>query len=116
MDGILLASSGNHWHGKSIKRATGAHRIASFLRQHGYEIDVLDYATYFSEEELYDYLLKNITTKTKFIGFSGTFFIAFPSLINVSKRIKKKYPKAAKTVDMVAGDLKKVMEVIKNGY
>lgn len=92
MDGILMASSGNHWHGKSIKRATGAHRIASFLRQHGYEIDVLDYATYFSEEELYDYLLKNITAKTKFIGFSGTFFIAFPKLINVSKRIKKKYP------------------------
>ena len=30
--------------------------------------------------------------------------------------IKKKYPKAAKTVDMVAGDLKKVMEVMKNHF
>jgi len=32
------------------------------------------------------------------------------------EEIKKKYPKAAKTVDMVAGDLKKVMEVIKNHF
>lgn len=92
MDGIILASSGNHYHGMSIKRATGAHRIASFLRKHGYEIDVLDYATYFTEEELYLYLLSNITQKTKFIGFSGTFFIGLPQLVAVSKRIKKKYP------------------------
>lgn len=32
------------------------------------------------------------------------------------EEIKKKYPKAAKTVDMVAGDLKKVMEVMKNHF
>ena len=91
MDGIILASSGNHFYGLSTKRATGAHRIASFLRQQGYEIDVLDYCTYFTEEELYQYLLANVTSKTKFIGFSGTFFIGFPHVVSVSKRIKKKY-------------------------
>ena len=32
------------------------------------------------------------------------------------EEIKKKYPKAAKTVDQVADDLKKVMEVIKNHF
>lgn len=91
MDGIILASSGNHFYGMSTKRATGAHRIASFLRQQGYTIDVLDYCTYFTEEELYQYLLANVTSKTKFIGFSGTFFIGFPHVVSVSKRIKKKY-------------------------
>lgn len=92
MDVIILGSNGHHYFTPSLNRATGAHRIASFLRQHNYNVDVLDYVTNFTEDEIYQYLLNKITSKTKIIGFGGTFFIANPQLIKISKRIKKKYP------------------------
>lgn len=92
MDVIILGSNGHHYFRPSLDRATGSHRIASFLRQHNYSVDVLDFVTNFTEEEIYAYLLSKITSKTKIIGFGGTFFIATPELVNISKRIKKKYP------------------------
>jgi radical SAM superfamily enzyme YgiQ (UPF0313 family) len=93
VDVILLASNGEHYSSPSLNRATGSHRIASYLRQHNYTVDVIDFATHFSEEELYSYVLRKITSDTKVIGFGGTFFIATPQMVNITKRIKKKYPR-----------------------
>ena len=89
MDVILLASNGEHYSSPSLNRATGSHRIASYLRQHNYTVDVIDFATHFSEEELYSYVLRNITSDTKVIGFGGTFFIATPPLFSISPQLWK---------------------------
>lgn len=92
MDGIILGNAGSFYSQYSIKRATGAHRLATYLRQHGYEIDVVDYSTYFEEDILYQYIISLISSKTKFIGISGSFFAGASMFVSLSKRLKLKYP------------------------
>ena len=58
--GIILGAlqSNPGWQGKgtdlnwiSLKRSGGAHKIATFLRNEGWDVEVLDYWLTFTEEE-----------------------------------------------------------------
>lgn len=84
-----------------IHRYIGPYKVSHYLRQHGFTSQVIDFVTYFSEDELYNLTTKFITTETLMIGVSMTFIGEFKlekttpnltSIINVLARIKKEYP------------------------
>ena len=54
-------------------RAHGAHKIASFLRQHGADIEVVDYAFSWKLEELKDLWKSRYHSKTLFLCISTIF-------------------------------------------
>lgn len=57
----------------SIRRSSGGHKIASFLRRNNYNIDVLDFYPSWNPDELKEYVHKTVTTETLFFAFSSTF-------------------------------------------
>lgn len=81
-----------------IHRYIGPYKVAHYLRQHGFSTQVIDFITYFSEDELYNATTKSITNETLMIGVSLTFIGATqfravsPKIKNVLKRIKDAYP------------------------
>lgn len=54
-------------------RNLGAYRIAHWLRQQDWDVEVIDYALLWSYEELVELAKTRITKDTKFIGFSFQF-------------------------------------------
>jgi hypothetical protein len=74
------------------RRLPGGHRIATWLRQHDWDIEVLDFATFFTLEELKEFARSRITTDTKFIGFS-CFFGSWPVDTDLfAQWLKQTYP------------------------
>ena len=78
----------------SIKRAAGAYRIASFLREYDWDIEVLDYMAAWTDDEFKEFIEQRVTNETKFIAVSQLFFIGpFLDILNTRLAwISKKYP------------------------
>ena len=57
----------------NLKRSGGAHKIASYMRTEGWDIEVLDYWLAFTDEEFREFIKSRVTNDTKFIGVSVTF-------------------------------------------
>jgi radical SAM superfamily enzyme YgiQ (UPF0313 family) len=82
----------------NIKRAAGAHKIASFMRNQGWDIEVLDYWLAFDFEEFKEFINSRVTRDTYFIGISGTFALSGIILDRANKYlrwVKEKYPNIA---------------------
>ena len=78
MHGLILSSARNSTFSSGkyrteMKRGAGAHRIASHLRQNGWDIEVIDYAAEWTLEEFQELCRSRITDKTKFISSSLIF-------------------------------------------
>lgn len=86
-------------------RYIGPYKISHWLRKHGYQSQVIDFAHYWKEPTLYKLTKNFITPTTKVIGISTTFMASrdyiysdgtvhnLPeSVVNVAKRIKSEYP------------------------
>ena len=59
-----------------INRSPGSYRIASYCRELGWDMDVVDYITLWDPKELFDYLCQLIEKKqTKFIGVSYNWLV-----------------------------------------
>ena len=76
--GCLQADPGWQGAGKdtdwiSLKRSAGSHKIASFMRKEGWDIEVIDYWLAFTDEEFHSLIKSRVTNDTKFIGISVTF-------------------------------------------
>lgn len=56
-----------------FSRSAGAHRIATVLRQHGVDTQIIDLSARMSEAELGLVMEKYIGPETKFVGISNTF-------------------------------------------
>ena len=56
--------------GKLRQRTSGVHRIASHLRQQNWDAEVIDFAAFWTLEQLQELCRKRITSDTKWIGFS----------------------------------------------
>lgn len=77
--GCLQANPG--WQGSigldrnwiNLKRSGGAHKIASFMRTRGWDIEVLDYWLAFTTDEFKQFIKSRVNKDTKFIGISVTF-------------------------------------------
>lgn len=74
------------------KRQPGGHRIASFLREQDWDVEVIDWGDYFSLEELKEISRSRITNKTVFIGFSHFMSYWSDNLENYCLWLRKKYP------------------------
>jgi hypothetical protein len=78
---------------RTISRPAGAARLRTFLEQHNYNIEVIDYFGNFSEKEIELLCERYIGSKTLFVGISITFIYAFDKINYLFKHIKEKYPK-----------------------
>jgi hypothetical protein len=58
---------------KAMGRATGAHRIATWLRQKLWDIEVLDFVSSWSNDQLLEYFKSRIRPDTVFVSYSFVF-------------------------------------------
>lgn len=73
-------------------RSAGTHRIATFLREHDWDVEVIDYTTCFTLPELKELIKSRVTSKTIFFGF-GTFFNYWDDNISdLTAWMKTEYP------------------------
>jgi radical SAM superfamily enzyme YgiQ (UPF0313 family) len=84
-------------------RSAGVYRIAHFLREHGADIEVVDWANHWHLEQLQELFVSRYTTDLKFIGFSHMFSIWADVLEDFCKWVKEKYP----TVKIISGSSSK---------
>jgi radical SAM superfamily enzyme YgiQ (UPF0313 family) len=73
-------------------RLPGAYRIAHILREHHWNVEVLDYFDFWTESELQNFISSRVTSDTKFIGLSLLFLNWSPHLKSICTWIKQKYP------------------------
>lgn len=82
-----------------IKRSFGSHKIATVLRQQGWDVEVFDFMPAYTLEELQRIATAKITKKTKFIGFSVFTLIKSSTVTNTLNEflawLKKEYPHVA---------------------
>jgi hypothetical protein len=85
----------------SIKRSAGAHRIATFLREEGWDIEVLDFWPAWTREELEQFFESRVREDTVWVGLSAMFPLGgsgkknqqrVTELVENLKYMKEKYP------------------------
>ena len=78
----------------SVKRGAGAYRIATHLRSHGWDVEVLDFFSAWEQDELEEFFESRITKDTHFVGISVIF--SEPTLVSKYNKIiswlKENYP------------------------
>lgn len=90
-----------HWIGAPC-RSYGSHKIASHMRNLGWDIEVIDFFDAFSSDELKEIIDSRVTKDTRFVGFSALFWTMDQSARRQSdlcKYVRKYYP----WVSLVAG-------------
>lgn len=84
---LIFSSRANYW-----ERSSGAHRIATYLRKNGMDVEVVDFTPYWDPEILKEFVRTRVTEKTLFFGFS-VFFNFWPSAMkDFAQWLKKEYP------------------------
>lgn len=73
-------------------RNPGVHRIATYLREHDWDVEVCDFAAHWPEEQIKAYVESRVTAHTKFFGFGVFFNYWTDSLNNLTAYLKKKWP------------------------
>ena len=72
----------------SMKRAAGAYRIASFLREEGWDIEVCDFINEWQDDEFEEFIESRVTSDTVFIGVSFMFSYTPKNAAKLSKKIQ----------------------------
>jgi len=62
-------------------RSGGGHRIATEIRKHGWDVEVIDFFRFWTFEEIKQLLITRLDSDYKFIGF-GSLFLQWPELAN----------------------------------
>ena len=75
-----------------VCRLPGAYRIAHILREHHWDVEVLDYFDFWTVLELQSFISSRVTANTKFIGLSFLFLRWSSHLESLCVWIKQKYP------------------------
>jgi hypothetical protein len=74
------------------RRSAGGHRIATWLRNQDWDVEVLDFAALFSLDELKEFARSRITSQTVFCGFSCFFGSWTDQLDQFAHWLKQQYP------------------------
>jgi radical SAM superfamily enzyme YgiQ (UPF0313 family) len=74
------------------QRSLGIYRIAHHLRDQGLDIEVIDYANFWTIDQLKELFKSRVSSCTKFIGFSHLFNIWAPVLEQFCGWVKQHYP------------------------
>lgn len=91
MNHALIFSVNN----QHLIRNLGAHKIASWLRSHDWDVEVVDYATHWPDQYLKEICDKRINLNTVFIGFSDIWGLPRSSadkFNNLISQVKEKFP------------------------
>jgi hypothetical protein len=75
-----------------LSRPLGGHRIASFLRQHDWDIEVVDWANWWSLEQLQEFFKSRYNQQTSFVGFGHLFSIWPDVMEQFASWLKQNYP------------------------
>lgn len=73
-------------------RSPGPYRIAHFLREHEWDVEVIDYLQYWTLDELKKLTKTRVHTDTKFFGFSFMFYAKNLFPINFLAWLREEYP------------------------
>lgn len=97
MDLPLLPVEDKDFFRTTIKRAAGAYRIASYLRERDWDIEVLDFLPSWDREELIEFFDSRITKDTVFVGMSSIFDQRYlvPIFNGILDWLKENYPHVA---------------------
>lgn len=76
----------------TCSRGSGAHKIATHLRQHGYNIEVVDYCLSWTQSELINLFDKLITEDTLFLGIGSNLFLDRTAFDDTIRWFKTQYP------------------------
>jgi len=100
MHGLILTGFNSLSNAHALyKRTGGAHRIATYLRDRDWDIEVLDFVMGWSLEQLQEFTNSRVSNKTVFIGFGSTFPIWSPKLELYFKWVRDTYP----NIKIIAG-------------
>jgi len=77
---------------EQLGRTLGAYRIAHYLREHDWDVEVIDYAMYWYLDEFKELARSRIDKDTKFIGFSHMFSLWSEILEDFTEWLKLEYP------------------------
>ena len=99
MHGLILTGFMPQYDMAVYRRTAGGHRIATYLREKDWDIEVLDFVMGWSLEQLKEFAKSRITSDTVFIGFGGTFPIWGNTLNDFFIWTKEQYP----SVTIIAG-------------
>jgi radical SAM superfamily enzyme YgiQ (UPF0313 family) len=87
---LFNVSSGTNHVGNG--RSVGVYRIAHYLREHGWDAEVIDFVSAWSLDELCEIVKSRIDSNTKFISFSHMFSVWSDTLEDFAKWLKTTYP------------------------
>jgi hypothetical protein len=73
-------------------RNPGAHRIATYLREHDWDVEVCDFVAYWPLEQLKEFARSRVTAHTVFFGFSTFFNHWTPTLNEFTAWLKQTWP------------------------
>jgi len=76
----------------NMQRFLGAYRIASFLRENNWDVEVIDFMKFFTLDELKEITKSRVNLETKFIGFSTLYNVWNDTLEDFISWIKLTYP------------------------
>jgi len=79
-------------HELANQRPGGAYRIASYLREHDWDVEVIEWATLWTLEELQELARSRITQHTVFFGFSTFFAFWSQPMEDYAAWVKKTFP------------------------
>ena len=97
--GIILTDNTYNEFNYTVNRGTGAHRIASHLRNHGYNIEVVDYCLRWTLSEFQQLCNKLVHDQLLFLGIGSNLFYDRDSFNELIVWFKKTYP----TIPIVLG-------------
>jgi len=84
---LIFSSRSYPW-----ERNSGAHRIATYLRKHDMDVEVVDFTPYWELELLKEFTRKNVTSNTLFFGFSIFFSFWNQNMRDFTAWLKLTYP------------------------
>jgi hypothetical protein len=76
----------------SLSRPLGGHRMAHYLREQGWDIEVIDWANWWSLEQLQEFFRSRYTDDVVFAGFGHLYSIWSETMEQFGAWIKKNYP------------------------
>lgn len=79
-------------HSMGLRRPPGPYRIATFLREHDWDVEVIDYTLDWSDDELHELVKSRVSSNTIFIGFGCFFYYWNEKMDNFVSWLKQHYP------------------------
>lgn len=90
--GVILTDNTYNNLDITCHRGSGAHKIASHLRQHGYNIEVVDYCLSWTQPELEQLMSELVTDDTLFLGIGSNLFLDRSTFDDNIRWFKNRYP------------------------